>query len=504
MTAWLDRVLGRVTMYALVIICLVVLAVVSLIYAVVGQLSFSPLAMLANAATLLVFSYLANGFGGLLFRTRPQLSSTAITALLLFFIFPPQLSFASLGGVALAAVVAVLAKYLLAWRGRHIFNPAAIGAFIVGLTGLTFSFWWIGTPPMLPFVAVAGFLILWRTRRIPMAVVFIVVATANIVIRNLLFGASITDGIGLALLSSPIVFFACFMLDEPLTLPPRRWQQLLEAVIVGVVFQLGFSFGPLSSTPEFALVIGNLLAFFFGQRRGIRMRFAGRSQLTPTSWRFDFEPRTPVKFLPGQYMELTLPHAKTDARGWRRSFSIASAPSESGLISFGMRVPARSSSFKRAILALEPGTVVSATSVSGDFLLPKDTAKPLLLVAAGIGITPFVSQLEHASAIGEKRDTVLLYSISNADDLAFEPILRESGCRVVVVSPTRPAELPSGWSWTEAGEGALTAEMIRTAVPDATSRTTYLSGPPELVSSLEKALHRDGVRRIVTDVFIGY
>jgi ferredoxin-NADP reductase len=504
MTAWLDRVLGRVTMYALVIICLVVLAVIALISSIIGLLSFSPLALLANAATLLVFSYLANGFGGLLFRTRPQLSSTAITALLLLFIIQPQLTLVSLGGAALAAVVAVLAKYVLAWRGKHIFNPAAIGAFILGLTALTFNTWWIATAPMLPFVAVAGFLILWRTRRIPMAVVFIVVATANIVIRNVLFGASITEGIGVALISSPIVFFACFMLDEPLTLPPRRWQQLLEAVVVGVVFQLGFSIGPLSSTPEFALVIGNLLAFFFGQRRGIRMEFLGRRQLTPTSWQFDFRPRSALKFLPGQYLELTLPHAKTDARGWRRSFSIASAPGVTDTVRLAMRVPSRSSSFKRAILDLEPGTIVSATSVSGDFLLPKDESKPLLLVAAGIGITPFISQLEHAVATGDTRDTVLLYSISSAEDLAFEPILREAGCRVVIVSPTRPAELPSGWSWTEAGEGALTAEMIRAAVPDATSRTTYLSGPPELVASLEKALHRDGVKRIVTDVFIGY
>ncbi len=500
-TTWLDRVLGRVTMYALMIICLVVLAAVSLLFTVIGWLPFSPVALLGNAAVLLIFSYLANGFGGLVFRTRPQLSSTAITALLLLFIFPPKLDLPSLGGVALAAVVAVLAKYLLAWRGRHIFNPAAIGAFLVGLTGLTFSFWWIGTPLLLPFVAVAGFLILFRTRRFPLAIVFIVVATLNIVIRYAITGVPIGTGIGLALLSSPIVFFACFMLDEPLTLPPRRWQQLTEAVVVGLLFQLGFSFGTFSSTPEFALVVGNLLAFFWGQRRGIRLDFVGRTQLTPTSWQFDFRPHAPVRFVPGQFMELALPHGKTDARGWRRVFSIASAPS-ADLVRFATRVPERSSSFKSAMLALEPGAVVTATSVSGDFLLPKDAAKPLLLVAAGIGITPYISQLEHLTATGEKRDIVLLYSVLGADEVAFAEVLKAAGCRVVVLSPNRPTELPTGWSW--AGDGELSSEQIHRAVPDAASRTTYLSGPPELVAGLEKALHHDGVRWIVTDVFIGY
>lgn len=500
---WLDRILGRVTMYALVIICLVVLAVLSLVFMIVGLLSFSPVALLTNAAVLLIFSYLANGFGGLIFRTRPQLSSTAITALLLLFIFPPSLELANLGGVALAAVVAVLAKYLLAWRGRHIFNPAAIGAFIVVLTGLTFSAWWIGAPVMLPFVAVGGFLVLFRTRRFPMALVFVVVAAANIVVRYAVTGVPLGDAFGFALLSSPIVFFACFMLDEPLTLPPRRWQQVVEAVVVGVLFQLGFSIGPLSSTPELALVLGNVLAFFWGQRRGIRLSFVGRTRLTPTSWRFDFRPQVPVKFLPGQYMELSLPHAKTDARGWRRMFSIASAPGPDSLVTFATRMPERSSSFKSALLALEPGQLVTGTSVGGDFVLPKDPATPLLLVAAGIGITPYISQLEHLTAVGEQRDIVLLYSVLTADDVAFTEVLTASGCRVVILSPTRPTQLPANWSW--AGEGGeLSAEQIRTAVPDAASRTTYLSGAPELVTKLEKALHQDGVRRIVTDVFIGY
>jgi ferredoxin-NADP reductase len=499
--AWLDDVLGRVTMYALMIISGVALAVVALAFTIVGLLPFSPVALLCTAAVLLIFSYLANGVAGLVFRTRPQLSSTAITALLLLFIFPPTVDLLSLCGVALAAVVAVLAKYLLAWRGRHIFNPAAIGAFVVGLTGLTFSYWWVGTPVLLPFVAVAGFLILFRTRRFPIAIVFIVVATVNIVIRYAITGVPIGTGIGLALLSSPIVFFACFMLDEPLTLPPRRWQQLTEAVVVGLLFQLGFSFGTFSSTPEFALVVGNLLAFFWGQRRGIRLEFVGRSQLTPTSWRFDFTPRAPVRFAPGQWMELALPHGTTDARGWRRTFSIASAPGD-GLLRFAMRVPERSSSFKSAMLELEPGAVVSGTSVGGDFLLPPNAAKALLLVAAGIGITPYISHLERLTATGEKRDIVLLYSVAVTDDIAFAEVLTASDCRVVVLSPTRPAELPDGWSW--AGGGELSSEQIHQAVPDAASRTTYLSGPPALVAGLERALRRDGVRRIVTDVFIGY
>jgi ferredoxin-NADP reductase len=309
-------------------------------------------------------------------------------------------------------------------------------------------------------------------------------------------GQPFLSGVTFALLQYPAVFFAGFMLSEPLTLPPRRWQQVVEAVLVGVLFGTSFNVaGLFSSSPQFALLIGNLFAFFFGQRRGIRLTYVGKTQLTPTSWEFEFEPKHPVRFTSGQFMELTLPHAKTDARGWRRVFSIASAPG--GHVRFGVRLPESPSTFKKALLALEPGTKISATSVGGDFVLPKGDA-PLLLVAGGIGITPYIAQLETAP----KRDIALVYAISTPDDLAYATMLAKTSCAVTVVSAQKPAKLPKTWKWVEASR--LTGEQLLAAVPDAKTRHTYLSGTPAMVGALKRALRRAGSRRIHTDVFIGY
>ena len=38
-----------------------------------------------------------------------------------------------------------------------------------------------------------------------------------------------------AVLQSPFLFLGAFMLSEPLTLPPRRWQQFSVAALVGVL-----------------------------------------------------------------------------------------------------------------------------------------------------------------------------------------------------------------------------------------------------------------------------
>jgi glycine betaine catabolism B len=505
MIAWLDRQLGRVTMYGLVIVWLGVIAVAGLVLTFVpnGPLPFSPLALLATASVVLVVSYLANGLGGLLLRTRPQLSSTIITALLLLLILRPSIDVLPLLGAALAALLAVVTKYLLAWRGRHIFNPAAAGVFIVGFVpALGLAQWWVGTPVLLPFVAVGALLVLFRTRRLLMGVVFVAVVVVGLQVRGLLDGGAPLDMLSLALLSLPTVFFAGFMLSEPLTLPPRRWQQLVEAVIVALLTLVPFSLvAGLYNSPQLALLVGNLLAFLVGQRRGIRLRFLGRRELTPTSWDFAFAPAAPVRFRPGQYMELTLPHSGTDARGWRRVFSIATAP-ESGEVRFGVRLPDKPSSFKTALMELEPGTTVSATSVSGDFLLPSDPAQKLLLLAGGIGVTPFIGQLEQAAAETPRRDIVLVSAISSGAELAYGPELAATGFRVIVVSPDRPADLPDGLTWVE-GEG-LSTDIVHAQVADARERTALVSGAPTAVRDLKRALRGTGVRRVRTDTFIGY
>ncbi len=347
-------------------------------------------------------------------------------------------------------------------------------------------------------------MILFRTRHLTMGVVFTVIAALAVATIITTSGAGdFGSGLGTAFVSFPIVFFVGFMLSEPLTLPPRRWQQLVEAVVVAGLFGLetiGFHLGPVYASPLVALLVGNVLAFLVGQRRGIRLEYVGRRQLSETSWELSFRPRRRLRFTAGQFMELTLPHSGADVRGLRRTFSISSAPSDH-TVSFGIRTAARSSSFKKALLALQPGQLVSATGVGGDFVLPRNPETPVALVAGGIGITPYMSQLAELEATETNRDVVIVYSSSSPDDLAYAEQLEAGGHRVFLVAPTPPEILPM--SWTYLGAGPLTAELLLSAVPDAQSRVAYVSGPPGLVRSLTPALRRARVRGVKTDYFTG-
>jgi len=502
MIRWLDQVTGRVTMYRLVLLALAAVLVEAELVALTGQLGYDPLAIIVVTAIALVVSYASNRLFALVFRVRPHGESSVITGLILALLFLPTLSGMQFLAVALAALFANASKYILAIRGRHIFNPAAAGAVIAGLVlPSNPATWWVASPWLLPLVAVASFVILFRTRHLLVGIFAIVVAAASVTVQQLSFGTSAGAAITNAFVSYPIVFFVGFMFSEPLTLPPRRWQQFVEAVIVGGLFGVTFNVGILRQSYQLWLVIGNLLAFLVGQRRGIRLEYVGREQLSATSFELAFRPRRPVRFQPGQYMELTLPHAKQDVRGLRRTFSIASAPGDE-LVRFGIRTASRSSSFKQHLLALQPGDTVFATAVGGDFVLPRDHTRPVLLVAGGIGVTPYVSHLEHLHRTSTDRDAVLVYSSSATDDLAYAERLETQGHRVLLVAPTAPAILPANWTYL--GAGPLSAELLLSAVPDARARTAYVSGPPGLVRSLKPALRRAGVRRVHSDYFSGY
>jgi ferredoxin-NADP reductase len=523
----LDTALGRLTMYRLVLWVLAVLAGYSLLLNVLGWLTFGLPEMLAHLALCLGLTYASSQGLAALFHVRPHTESSLITGLLLYFLFWPSqltlgLQVAEIAGVALACVLASASKFALAWRGRHIFNPAAAGAFLAGLTGLNIATWWAATPAMLWLVLPGVLLVLYRTGKFAMAAVFTVVAVSIVAADLLQAGLELPEALWQTFAQRPVLFFVGFMLTEPLTLPPRRWQQLALAAVVGVVFAVPYNLGFVANSPELALLVGNVLAFAVGQRGGVRLQFVASRTLTPTTTEFSFRPERPVRFIPGQSLELHLPPdtaggnrtRKGDGKGIRRVFSLTSAPG-APLLTIGVGTAEPVSSAKRSLLALAPGDEISSTTINGDFLLPRNPATPVLLIAAGIGITPYMAQLAAAPAgssaggaagasAGDRdlhRDVVLLYLAKNAAELGYAEELQRSGARIVarLADGSAPPDFME-----DAGTRRIDSAALKELVPDIGGREVFVSGSPASVRSLRAAAHGAGARRIHVDSFTGY
>lgn len=509
-------VLGRISMYRLVLIALGGLAFVALVVSFFGLVAPGPLELVATLTVLAVACSVVDAAAQRILHLPWRLESSLITAGILLFVLRPTIDPAALGGIVIAGVAASLSKYVLAWRGRHIFNPAAVGATVltvlsIWLPALGASSWWVGTPILAAPVLLAGLAVLWRTEKLRVVLVFLVVAVAVAMMRTAIqyqdAGLEI-ETVTLfwqILWSSPFLFLGAFMLSEPLTLPPRRWQQFTVAGVVGVLAGFPIGVGEISLGQERALLIGNLIAFAFSLRAAVSLTLVSRDMITPTVKQLTFRTHRPLSFVPGQYLELDVPHHRPDARGTRREFSIASAPEDLPTLRIAFREAEGAgakpqSSYKRALAEVSAGSDLAVTGVWGDFVLPKKTTSPVLMVAAGIGVTPFVSQLRRAMAAGEDRDIVVVYVASAADELAFRADLEASGVPVVVFTRDRPADLPVHWRWAQGVR--LDAAGLVGVVPDIAARHAYISGPAGLIAELAPALEK--ARSVTTDAFSGY
>lgn len=513
LTAGSTRVLGligRVSMYRLVMASLGLLAVFSLVLSFAGLVVPQPLAIVASAVVLAAACALTDLVAQSLLRMPRRLESSLITAGILLFVLRPSVEPMGLAGLALAGVVASASKYALAWRGRHIFNPAATGATVLTIVSiwapdLGSSAWWVGSPWLAAPVLVLGVLLLLRTDKLPIVVVFWVVAMAVAFLRTSVqfqaagFPVDVPSVLLQVAFSSPFLFLGAFMLSEPLTLPPRRVQQYLVAIVVGVLAGWPLPVGEITLGQERALLVGNLLAFLFCLRAAVRLRVDRRRDVTPTVRELSFRAARPFAFHPGQYLELDVPHRRPDARGTRREFSIVSAPEDLPEVRIAFKDGSQSS-YKRALAAVEPGATLAVTGVWGDFVLPSRPTSPVLLVAAGIGVTPFVSQLRHLVATNQDRDVVLVYVVSEASELAFRDEIAAAGIPVIVFSRDEPRDLPQRWVW--AGPDRVDAEALLRTVPDIAQRAAYVSGPPRLILALAPALGK--ARSLTTDAFAGY
>ncbi len=234
------------------------------------------------------------------------------------------------------------------------------------------------------------------------------------------------------------------------------------------------------------------------------LKLKERTRLTPDIYEFVFTPTQKLKFAPGQYMEWTLGHNQPDARGNRRYFTLASSPTEQNL-KLGVKFYKASSTFKKAMLALDRNSEVVASQIIGDFTLPQDPNQKCVFLAGGIGITPFRSMIKYLLDTRQRRPITLVYAAKTTDDIVYKEIFdraeKELGIKVIY-SLTDTTNVPASW---RGNIGRITPETIMKQIPGNRNALFYLSGSRDMVDSFKATLHKLEIpgSNIVTDYFVG-
>lgn len=235
------------------------------------------------------------------------------------------------------------------------------------------------------------------------------------------------------------------------------------------------------------------------------VKFLNSTEVAEGTLAFTLQRPAGFDFKAGQSADLTLVDPpETDAEGNIRTFSIASAPSQSDLM-FATRL--RDTAFKRTLRKMTPGTSLKLDGPMGSFNLHKNAAKPAVFLAGGIGITPFLSMIREAACQKDPHQIYLFYSNRRPEDAAFmaelEASPKQNPSFHLIATMAEMGKSKQSWS----GEsGFIDAAMLKRHVPELNGPIYYSAGPPAMVAAMKEMLVKAGVDEddIRAEDFPGY
>lgn len=233
------------------------------------------------------------------------------------------------------------------------------------------------------------------------------------------------------------------------------------------------------------------------------VKLQGRAEIADRTMAFRFEKPTGFLYKPGQAVDLALP-GPAGAEPLVHTFSLASAPHQNELI---IATRMRDSAYKRALRALPDGARVTLQGPSGSLTLSEKKIRPAVLMAGGIGITPFISMLEQAAHDGSPRPLALLYSNYRPEDAAFLAELKQLAQRNpnfrLIATMTQMEQSRRPW---DGDRGLIDTAKIERAREGYDEPIYYMAGPPGLVALLRVLLGKAGVDEddIRSEEFFGY
>lgn len=215
-----------------------------------------------------------------------------------------------------------------------------------------------------------------------------------------------------------------------------------------------------------------------------------------------FEVSEPFSFKAGQYCFITLINPPyQDERGNKRHFSIVNSPNQKGIITFTTRL--RDTGFKKSLKELPIGTEVELGPIAGAFTLPEDTSTPLVFIAGGIGITPFMSMLRYVKEEKLPLKIMLIYSNRDQSSTAFLQEIQELSGALPKFSLILTMTEDNQW---RGEKRQVDAQFIKDYFPNVNAQKYMIVGPPPMTEAVEKALNEAGVipENIKKENFTGY
>lgn len=214
---------------------------------------------------------------------------------------------------------------------------------------------------------------------------------------------------------------------------------------------------------------------------------------------FRFSVPRDFTFKPGQFIMLFL---DVDGKEDSRAFSISSSPAQKGYIETTKKIG--DSGYSKKLSTMTEGNRVKIRGPFGLFIL-EENEKNIMLLAGGIGVTPFRSMVHYVADKKLPNKITLFYSAKTPEDIAFkkefEELVKRNRNIKIVYTVTRPEESKQKWSGVV---GRIDESMIKQHAD--TNGLYYVAGPPAMVDAMVAMVKSMGIpqNRIKIERFVGY
>ncbi|MBM2322542.1 MULTISPECIES: benzoate 1,2-dioxygenase electron transfer component BenC [Marivita] len=208
----------------------------------------------------------------------------------------------------------------------------------------------------------------------------------------------------------------------------------------------------------------------------------GVDRLSETSFGLRVKMAKSLGFLPGQYVNVTVPGTAS-----HRSYSFSSAPGADEATFLIRNLPGGVMSSYLGDRA-QPGDAVTLTGPMGAFYL-RPVDRPQLWLAGGTGLAPFLSMLEQVAEQGSDHPITLYYAVTRAADLVelnrVNALAEKIGTVTVItiLAAEEDANERKGFVTDH-----VTAEDLNDGNCD-----VYLCGPPPMVDAVRAHFAKLGV-----------
>jgi len=226
-----------------------------------------------------------------------------------------------------------------------------------------------------------------------------------------------------------------------------------------------------------------------------------KKEISTGTFEFTFSLDKPVEFKSGQWAILKLNELKyPDDRDGKRVLSITNSPNENTLLKFATRIS--DSGFKKTLNELPIGESAEIERIGGKFTLPQISCH-IIMIAGGIGITPFMSMLRDMRDNKNSIPVTLIYSNRNRAASAYIEELEEMtkslpNFKLVLLTDEETAK--------EKGKKYVDGDLIKEHIDDIHSCKYMIVGPPPMVKGVKEALEEiiDNKENIIIENFSGY